>query len=44
MVYIATDGTPKYNLAKYLNSYITPVISQNYTVNGNIQVIEKLFN
>lgn len=41
---IATYGTPEYNLAKYLNSYITPVISQTYTVNRNSQMIDKLFN
>ena len=39
---VATFGTPEYNLAKYLNKYINPVICNKYSVNRNSDVINAL--
>ena len=39
---VASYGTAEYNLAKYLNQYITPIIPTEYSVQNNADLLDKL--
>ena len=39
---VASYGTPEYGLAKYLNTYIIPVINTEFSVSKNTQIINDL--